>query len=329
MSLWSRLSNTLRADRVNREIDEELQSHLQEAINTGRDPGEARRALGPALHLREQSRRLRVLPWLDSLKMDFFFGWRQVRKNKVTSTAAVLSLALGIGACTAAFRLIDAVLLRPLPIAHPGNLYELLRRRVDAKGEIEVGDTWAYPAFAQMRKAVKGKAELIAVSLVEPSEITYASDADMEKANVQYASGWMFSSFGLRAAAGRLLTASDDATPGAHPVAVISNDYWTRRFGRDPRVVGRTFRMGNNVYQIIGVIDGPFSGTDTGTGAAIVNQAFAREYFNGQDPWESGSKWSVNTTSGSASRSLACAVTRHLKMCVTRCCRRPTSHFAG
>jgi predicted permease len=260
MSIWSRIANTLHGDRVNREIDEELQSHLQEAIESGRDPAEARRAIGNALSLREQAREFRILPWLDSVKMDAIFGWRQLRKNKITTAAAVLSLALGIGACTAAFRLIDAVLLRPLPITDPANLYDLTLVRDDGR----VGESWSYPGFTQMREAVKGKAELIAVSLIEPSDVTYASDADMEKANVQWVSGWMFSSFGLHAAAGRLLTESDDTTPGASPVAVLSYDYWTRRFGRDPKVVGKTFRFGRNLYQIIGVVDGPFSGTQTG-----------------------------------------------------------------
>ena len=269
MSLWSRIAHTLRGERLNSEIDEELQSHLQEAVENGRDPAAARRALGPALALREQSRDFRLLPWLDALKMDVLFGWRQVRKNIITSVAAVLSLALGIGACTAAFRLIDAVLLRPMPITDPANLYDLSRRAVGPNGESEAWDTWAYPAFVQMREAVRGKAELIAVSGVNPADITYGSDADMEEANMQYVSGGMFSSFGLRAAVGRLLTQSDDTTLGAHPVAVISSDYWTRRFGRDPKVVGRTLRMGTNLYQIVGVISGPFSGTETGSMTAL------------------------------------------------------------
>lgn len=269
MPIWSRIANTLRGDRLNSEIDQELQSHLDEAIENGRDPADARRALGSALGLREQSRDFRILPWLDALKVDVIFGWRQVRKNKITSAAAVLSLALGIGACTAAFRLIDALLLRPMPISDPANLYALLLRGDFGNGKIETGDSWAYPAFAQMRQAVKGKAELIAVSFTYLTDITYASDAEMEKANLQYVSGWMFSSFGLHAAAGRLLTEGDDTTLGANPVAVISYDYWTRRFGRDPKAVGRTFRMGTHLYQIIGVIDGPFSGTAPGAMTAI------------------------------------------------------------
>src|SRR3974377_1266611 len=113
MSFWSRIANVFRTDRLSREIDEELQSHLQEAIEQGRDPDEAKKSLGPALQLREESRDLRLITWLDSLRADAVFGWRQLTKNKVAAAAAVLSLALGLGACTSALRLIDALLLPP------------------------------------------------------------------------------------------------------------------------------------------------------------------------------------------------------------------------
>src|SRR5882672_9461905 len=102
MSLWSRLVNVLRGNRLTNEIDEELQSHLEEAIENGRDPAEARRAFGSPLRQREETRDVRVVAWLDSLRADAVFGWRQLMKSKVTSTAAILSLALAIGACTAA-----------------------------------------------------------------------------------------------------------------------------------------------------------------------------------------------------------------------------------
>ena len=94
MSLWSRIANVFRGDRLSREIDEELQSHIEEAIEQGRDPAEARRAFGSALRLREESRDVRLIAWLDSLRADAVFGWRQLMKNKVTSAAAILSLAL-------------------------------------------------------------------------------------------------------------------------------------------------------------------------------------------------------------------------------------------
>ncbi len=109
MSLWTRLANSLRGDQVNREIDEELASHLEKAAAQGRDPVEARRALGSPLKLREASRDVRAMAWLDSLRADAVFGWRQLKKNRVTSAAAILSLALAIGACTSAFRLADAL----------------------------------------------------------------------------------------------------------------------------------------------------------------------------------------------------------------------------
>ena len=265
MSLWSRIANTLRGDRLNRELDEEFQSHIEEAIAAGRNPTEARRAFGPTLHQRETSRNIRLIPWLDSLRADIIFGWRQLKRNKITSATAILSLALATGACTSAFRLIDALLLRPLPVAGADRLYALSRQGIGFDEKVQTYDGWAYPAFRQMRAAVKDQAELIAVSYANRMDLTYASDPEMEKASVQYVSGWMFRSFELRPALGRLLTEDDDLNPGAHPYAVLSYDYWTRRFGRDPKVIGRTFRMGDTLFQIVGVAEQSFTGTETGT----------------------------------------------------------------
>src|SRR3984885_15586681 len=126
MSLWSRTANVFRGDRLNREIEEELQAHIAEAVEQGRDPEVARRALGAMARLQQKSYDVRVIGWLDSLRADVVFGWRQVKRNRVTSAAAILSLALAIGACTSAFRLIDALLLRPL-VVHPERLYILSR----------------------------------------------------------------------------------------------------------------------------------------------------------------------------------------------------------
>ena len=204
MSWWSRVANVFRPDRLSGEIDEELQAHLEEAAEQGRDAADARRSLGSALRLREESRDVRLMVWLDSLRADAVFGWRQITKNKMVSAAAILSLALGIGACTSAFRLIDALLLRPLPVTHPEQLYALTRTVIDPAGRFETFDGWAYPDFQRMRAAAKGEAELIAISYSERVDVTYGSDEDMEKAYLKYVSGWMFSSFGLQPAQGRL-----------------------------------------------------------------------------------------------------------------------------
>jgi predicted permease len=266
--MWKRIVNAFRGERVNRELDEEMEAHIEEAMARGRDANEARRAFGSQMRLREESRDFRVIGWLDSLRADAIFGWRQLKKAKMTSAAAILSLALGIGACTAAFRLIDALLLRPLPVANAERLHVVAFEGTGPMGKMTY-DSCSYPMFRQMREDVKEQAELIGASYVDRMDLTYGSDAQMEKEYAQFVSGWMFNAFGIRPAAGRLFSADDDTEPGAHPYAVLSHDYWKRRFGGDPKVVGRTVRIGETVYRIIGVAEGPFTGTETGTVTGI------------------------------------------------------------
>src|SRR5205823_9621406 len=135
------------------------------AIEHGREPAEARRAFGSPLRQREKSRDIRLIPWLDSLRSDAVFAWRRLRKNKVTSAAAVLSIALAIGACTAAFRLIDALLLRPLPVAHVERLYTVAFESPSMDGTYAAYDSCSYPMFLRMREVLKEQAELIAISM--------------------------------------------------------------------------------------------------------------------------------------------------------------------
>lgn len=263
--MWSRIVNVFRGDRLNRDIEEELRSHLEEAVEQGRDPVEARRAFGRIAAHQQQGHDVHVIHWLESLRNDIIFGWRQLKAHKVTSLAAICSLALAIGACTSAFRLIDALFLRPLPVAHADRLYVLSRQGIGFDNKFGEWESWAYPAFLQMRDAVKAQADLIAVSYSDRSDITYKTDQEMEKANLQAVSGSMFNIFGLQPALGRLLTANDNRTPGAEPYAVLSYDYWTRRFARDPQVIGRTLRIDDNTFQIVGVSEKRFTGTEPGT----------------------------------------------------------------
>ncbi len=134
-----------------------------------------------------------------------------------------------------------------------------------------------------MRAAVKDQAELIAISTAERTDLTYGSAQEMEKAYLQYVSGWMFGTFGLRPALGRLFTENDDLHPGAHPYAVLSHDYWTSRFGQDPRVIGRTFRLGNDLFEIVGVAEERFTGTEPGTIAGIFVPAMMNPYVERSD----------------------------------------------
>jgi predicted permease len=265
MSLWSRISNSLQSERLNREIDEELQSHIEEAIASGRDPDEARRTFGSILRQREASHSIRVAQWLESLLADVGFGWRQLCRNKVTSVAAVLSLALGIGSSVAAFRLIDALLWRPLPISGASRLYVLSRKLTGPEGRPIEDGYWATPDFNLMRDAVKDRADLVAISDADRTDLTWTNDDDMEKGHVAYVSGNMFPLFGLEPALGRLLIPADDRGPGASPFAVLSWDYWNHRFGRDPKVLGRSLHIGDRTFEVIGVGPRDFTGSETGT----------------------------------------------------------------
>lgn len=262
MSIWTRVRNVFRSERLNREIAEEIESHLAEAVAAGRDPGEARRAFGSMAREQEASHHARVVGWMDSLRADVSFGWGQLLKRKVTTAAAVLSLGLAIGACTSAFRLVDALFLRPLPVSHPERLYAIQYRSIDRMGKPSTQDISFYPEFVQMREAARGDAELVAISTPYDGQVTFGSET--EKAHQQFVSGSMFSTFGLQPAAGRLFTGDDDRVPKAAPVAVLSYGYWTARFGQDPKMVGRTFRMNDTVYQIVGVAPKGFRGTGPG-----------------------------------------------------------------
>ncbi len=268
MSLFSRILNVFRSDRLNSEIDEELRSHVEEAIASGRDPREAQRAFGSAMRAREASHGIRAAGWLESVLADLRFGWRQLCRNKVTSAAAVLSLALGIGSSVAAFRLIDALLWRPLPVSGASRLYALSRKLIGPEGKPIEDGYWATPNFKLMRDAVKDEADLIAISDADRTDITWAipgsSDDDTEKAHVVYVSGNMFPVFGLEPTLGRLLAPADDRGPGVAPYAVLSWDYWNHRFGRDPRVLGRLLHIGDQTFEIIGVGPRDFTGTETG-----------------------------------------------------------------
>lgn len=286
MSLLSRIRNVFQKGRLQRELDEELADHIDEAIRAGRSRAEAERALGNVFRHRENSMDIKMAVWLESLRADVVFGFRQLRQRPAVTGAAILSLALAIGAVNTAFRLTDAVLLRPLPVAEPQSLRVVTFGVMDeATGKEEEGDSFSYPQFAQMRDAVKDAADLFVVAYAGRQDITYGSDEDMEKAYRQYVSGTTFGLFGLRPAVGRLLTEADDKTPGGHPVAVISYDYWTRRFGRNPKAVGQTFREGLTIYEIVGVGPEGFTGTETGTMTEYFIPAMQNAEAIGRSNW--------------------------------------------
>ena len=177
----------------------------------------------------------------------------------------MLSLGLAIGGCTASFRLIDALLWRALPVEGADRLYVFARQGTGPDGKIVSYDSCAYPMFLQMQEAVSSQAELIAVSYADRVDLTVAASEEIEKASRQYVSGGIFDAFGVKPSLGRLFAAKDDRVPGAHALAVLSYDYWGRRFAHDPFVLGKTLRIGNTLFEIIGVAAEGFIGTEPGT----------------------------------------------------------------
>jgi putative ABC transport system permease protein len=271
-----RLFGSLRQGRRDKELEQELQLHLElaaeHARKRGHSPDDARRAariqLGNVSQAMEDLRDQRGLPWLDALTSDVRFGWRQLNKHRAVSLAAILSLGLAIGATTAAFRLVDAVLLRPLPVADPGRLFVVAFTEHDPQNRLETRDDFDYPTYRQYTNVIGDRADLLVIGTTARQDII-VGNSEPEKAFRQFLSGNVFPSFGLRPALGRLLVPADDAAPGSHPVAVLSYDYWTRRFGRDPQAVGQSLRLGPQAYEVIGVAPRGFIGTEPGRMADV------------------------------------------------------------
>jgi putative ABC transport system permease protein len=252
---WLRLIGTFRAGRSDDDLEEELRLHAALA----EDPSSG--ALDRALEaLRDQ----RGLPGLDALKSDIIFGWRQIRRHAAVSIVSVVSLGLAVGATASAFRIMDAVLLRPLPVTDPDRLSFLQLSYIDSQGEPDTREDFDYPTYRAYQQILKDTADVMVVGMSNPVEATVGSDHDSERVLRQYVSGNMFGTLGLEPALGRLIAPADDNAPGAHPVMVLSFDYWTRRFHQDPRAVGSTIHLGDQLYDVIGVAPASFIGTEPG-----------------------------------------------------------------
>ncbi|MPZ20594.1 MAG: FtsX-like permease family protein [Luteitalea sp.] len=272
MSWLSRLANVFRTSKVERDLDDELRFHIEARIDQGVAEGltrqaaeqEVMRQFGGQLRLREQSRDVKLLPWLDSLVKDLRFGARMLRKDAVVTGAAVISLALAIGACTAAFSLIDALILRPLPVRAPERLIYLAFPTYDPAWP--EGDTFSYPFFERFREKARAQADLFAMLQARRTRPVVFPDAggQIENVRTQFLSGDAFDILGVRPAVGRLIAPFDDVEPGNHPVAVLSHPFWMRRFAGDPPVVGRSFTFDGRPFEIIGVADRTFTGVEPG-----------------------------------------------------------------
>jgi predicted permease len=277
MSWISRLINAVRPERATADLDDELRFHfgarVDELIADGMSRREAERAarrkFGAALQLREESRDVKSAVWLESLLADFRFGVRMLRKTPHASLAAIGSLALAIGACTAAFSLLDALVFRGLPVPDAARLVNLARVMpgfLNPAGLPQESDTFSYEAYRLLRDQARDDADLFAFSLsggFQPAEFDDAGGVT-ENVRAESISGRGFEILGVRPALGRLILTDDDAPADGHPVAVLSYAFWKRRFAASPSAIGKWVKVGNGRFQIVGVAARDFTGVQPG-----------------------------------------------------------------
>ena len=206
--------------------------------------------------------------WLDRFAQDLRYAARMLRKSPGFTAVAVLSLALGIGANTAIFSLMNAVMLRALPVEEPERLVLFGKGTWGGITDDLPNRSWqlfSYPFY----RDVQHKSEIFSgvtamMSLPNDVRVVVSGNIEPEPVHARLVSGTYFSVLAVKPAAGRFFTDDEDGTPGGHPVAVMSYSWWQRRFARDWSVVGKTLTIGSTVYKIIGVAPPEFFGTSVG-----------------------------------------------------------------
>jgi predicted permease len=207
----------------------------------------------------------------DEMFQDLRYGLRMLLNAPGFTLIAALSLALGIGANTAIFSLLDAVLLKSLPVREPAKLVFFGKgESVGLTNSIPNGswDLFSYPFYKQVREHNEVFTDVAALQsfLVDVHGVvnTTGVGGEAEKLSVQLVSGSYFSVLGVNAGLGRMLTDVDDQTPGGHPVVVVSHAWWQRRLGGDPAAIGKTISIDKTAYTIVGVAPREFFGTTVG-----------------------------------------------------------------
>jgi putative ABC transport system permease protein len=257
-----RFRSLFRRNRVEQELSDELRFHLQKLIEENVAKGiteeEARyaalRELGGIEQIKEECRDMRRVNYIENFLQDVRYGLRQLRRSPGFTAVVVLTLALGIGANTAIFSLLDTVLLKMLPVQQPEELFFL--DNVGARGP---NGAPPYPCFERFRDESHGFSGMAAFS----GDVSKLSiDGHFEQALVQYASDSYFEVLGLKPALGRLLVPGDERLNP--PAAVISYAYWQRRFGGSAGVLGKAIHLETRPLTIVGVTPPEFFGLQVG-----------------------------------------------------------------
>ena len=241
------------------ELDEELRFHLemaeQDAVRRGETARDARLRAGRLAQAAESARNQSAIPWLHDFVRDARHGTRLLTKSPLFAAAAIGSLALGIGANTAIFSLIDTVMLRMMPVHEPKQLVQF------AKFRGSYGRSWfSYPLFRQFQNELHGFDGLLARTSMARREATFGTEPEI--VNTEEVSGNYYSVLGISAIVGRTFDEEIDRNPS--PVAVISYAFWKRRFGMEPGAIGRTFRLNRTAFLIVAVTPPEFHGVEPG-----------------------------------------------------------------
>lgn len=259
------LGRLFHREQLERELDKEVRFHIDarvnELIESGVAPGEARRRalaeFGGVEPIKEEARDARGTRWVADLGQDIRYALRMLRANKGFTTAAVLSLALGIGANAAVFRVINDLILRPLDVSKPSQLFIL---ESSEGGEMH----FSHPAYLKLAEAAP--AATLSV-MTRPGSMQVTLNGAAELVSAQLVSRSWFSVLGIDAQAGRLFTADEERT--AAPVVVLSDRYWTRQFGRSNAAINSTILINNTTRTVIGVAPVGFAGANVGNAADL------------------------------------------------------------
>ena len=242
-------------DDLDADIRDHLDREIQDNLGRGMSPEEARRAallkFGNVARVKEDTRAVWISAWLEQLLQDVRYALRTLRKSPGFAIVAILTLALGIGANTAIFSVIERVLLRPLPYEHPEQLIEIWNTYLPAVplGGLSPGD------FYDWRKEARTVSEMAAYSWDRKEGANLTGDGAAQRVSLDHATSNLFSMLGEEPIAGHFFVPEDDR-PGCPPVVVLSHRFWESRFAGDPGVVGRTITLDGSHYSIIGVLPG-------------------------------------------------------------------------
>jgi putative ABC transport system permease protein len=243
------------------EVEEHLAMHAADYIRAGVPPREARRLavlkFGAVESIKERQRDEHGLPFIDQARQDVRYALRQLGRSPLFTLTASLSLAVGIGATAAVFTLVDRILLRSLPVDRPHELVVVK----DQRSPQEPSPRFSYPFYTVLKDATTLNGMTARFALALNANL----NGEPTRVRGELVSGNYFAVIGAGTSIGRAFTAQDDRTPGAHPVAVISEGLWRREFGSDPSVAGRTVGVNDTIFTIVGVAAKGFTGTDVGS----------------------------------------------------------------